>query len=84
MKKPEVLASIEKHLSEVQPYKKKTWLDSCQPEVRRDFEEIKKRFKAGKYEHASRAAVAKAIGSEMATHTGITLSTSAIERWLSK
>jgi hypothetical protein len=82
MKKQGRVAAIEQQISDAPIYKKATWIDSCPPDVKRDFEEIKKRFREGKYKTYTRAAVAKAISVELETQTGTRITPGAIERWL--
>ena len=78
-----MLTSIEKRLAEETPYKKKIWFDALPASMREDFEEVRKRFKDGKYPN-TRAHIAKALMEAAAEHLPNAPSHCAVERWLVK
>lgn len=78
-----MLASIEKRLAEESPYKKKIWLDALPASVQEDFEQVRQKFKDGKYPN-SRAHIAKALTEAAAEHLPKAPSYCAVERWLVK
>jgi|LakMenEpi03Aug12_release.lakeMendotaPanAssembly.Ray.scaffolds.fasta_scaffold310855_3 hypothetical protein len=78
-----LLDAIEKRLAAESPYKKKIWLDALPLAVQSEFEEVRKRFKDGKYPN-TRAHIAKALSEAAAEHLPNAPSQCAVERWLVK
>lgn len=80
---PCVVLAVEKFIESASNVKRRSWIDSCPPDMQGDFLVIKERWKANAYS-ATRSVVIRAIATIAEERLGKRPSDDTVRRWLER